>query len=139
MATDTQLDSWDDLQKTLTGKQLKVFFIIQAKPSTGREIAEALKSEQDDWITPRIAELRHLGMVQDSGLRRVNEKSRKKNIVWEKVPGDKPRKMPKKKVASAWAETDGAGNFLRASPIRAGAFQTPCKIIFYVYQRPGNE
>ena len=78
---DTQLEAWQDIQPKLGTKQQEVLNEIRLQPRTGYEIAAAL-----GWYSyrtlPRVTELAKLGLIVDSGRRRINPDSGKKTIVW---------------------------------------------------------
>ncbi len=56
---------------------------------TVREMA-ALLGQDNDNVNPRMSELRAMGKIRDSGVRRVNQHSGRKAVAW--VPGDDPDK-----------------------------------------------
>jgi hypothetical protein len=84
MVRDTQRDAYDSIRETAAGKRLIVFKEIQECSSTMFEIAIKLR-----WpinrISGRITELCKLGLVRDSGERRINPASGRNVIVWEKM------------------------------------------------------
>lgn len=131
MTTDTQFESWEALQDTLGHKQLKIFFRLADRPSTGAELAKALGITRD-WITPRISELRDLGMVEDSNIRRVNPESGKLNIVWQKVPGPCPKPRMKTVTAKGWAIFYEDGSFCSASKDKTSDDSKPCEIRYKI-------
>lgn len=80
---DTQLDSWDDIQSTLSEKRLIVYKAISGG-STLFEICKKL-----GWpvnrVSGRVTELRKSGRIVDSGIRRINPDSGKSGIVWSQL------------------------------------------------------
>ena len=79
---DTQLAAWGDIQIKLGTHQKQVLEVIAAAPATGYEAANVL-----GWYSyrtlPRITELAKKGLVEDSGIRRINPESGKQTIVWK--------------------------------------------------------
>jgi len=80
---ETQLDAWDDLQQTVANKRARVLRVIRGfgTGATFHEIATFL-GVPINRVTGRVRELVQAGTVEDSGERRINPNSGKKNIVW---------------------------------------------------------
>lgn len=69
MVTDTSLQAFEDLQPVIGVRQSQVFAILKSLgPSSNMELARAL-GWSVSCVTPRIVELRKLGLVRDAGVR----------------------------------------------------------------------
>ena len=134
MATDTQLESWEEVKKNLTKRQRQVFEVIEKAPSTGCEVGWKLNAAESAWVTARIAELRHLGLVEDSTERRRNLDSKKNNIIWRRC--DSPKPVEKVVTAKAWATLDDKGRLLRVDLFRFDEPQTACIVRYTVVKKP---
>lgn len=66
----------------------KVYRLLLSKPLTSHEVADEL-GESDKSTSPRISELRKLGLVVATGIRRLN-KSGKPAAEWSAVPRKEP-------------------------------------------------
>lgn len=82
MKPETQLDSWDSLQETISSKRLKVFKAIES--NEGATLFELTKIL--NWpvnrVSGRVTELAKNELIVDSGTRRTNPESGKTGIVW---------------------------------------------------------
>lgn len=78
---DTQRAAWRDVQDALGEKQRMVLEVITNGPATGYEVAKQLGWHSYRTL-PRITELTKAGLLEDSGLRRINPESGKNTIVW---------------------------------------------------------
>jgi predicted transcriptional regulator len=80
MATDTSLEAYRSLEpdvlRTLRGK---VFARIASDPCTSEE-AETALCLSSNTVVPRIWELRKMGLVRDSGLRRKTRSGRNARV-----------------------------------------------------------
>ena len=80
---DTSIDAAKDIAPKVGRLQGLVLASVRnagARGVTTNEIAELLNIGRDS-IQPRTSELKRLGLIRDSGLRRLNE-NRKSAIVW---------------------------------------------------------
>lgn len=84
--SDTQIDSWDSLQPTISEKRQKVLDRIIDSDYRGMTLFEL--EEVLQWpinrISGRVTELAKMGRIIDSFHRRTNPKSNKAGIVWIK-------------------------------------------------------
>jgi hypothetical protein len=80
--TDTSRDAAHDMKPKAETLRLKVLGVLRLAPHglTTQEISERLLVGYPS-IQPRTSELRNMGMITDSGRRRLNS-SGKKAIVW---------------------------------------------------------
>ena len=87
--TDTAIAAAESINPHLGKLQCAVFSAVQQRGPVGAtsdEVAEVLDWER--WaVRPRAAELRRLGRIRDSKMRRVNRASGRAAIVWVAVDG----------------------------------------------------
>lgn len=81
MIHDTQQGAWNDLQDTLGAKQAAVLAELERGPATLFELTRRLGMPVNR-ISGRITELSARGLIQDTGIRRINPESGKGGIVW---------------------------------------------------------
>ncbi len=85
--SDTSQEAADSINPTLVQSQRTVFgALVEAGPMTGDQMAERIGWER--WaVRPRLAELKRLGRIRDTGERRVNQASGRRASVWRAVDG----------------------------------------------------
>lgn len=88
--TDTQLESWDQLQEFLPEKRRRVFGEIRSRiKATEFQVAKAL-GVPTHYVSGMITRLRDDGIVADSGERTINPASGRSVILWTL-----PKHLPK--------------------------------------------
>ena len=92
--TDTSLEAADSIAHQVNTLRAQCLDILRRASMTADEVAGAL-AESILTIRPRIAELRRLGMIADTGARRQNASGRNA-IVWQAISTcvDKTRPDP---------------------------------------------
>ena len=80
---DTQLDSWNKVQRSLGKRQREVLEVVKVRNgAAGFEVASVLH-RQTYTVLPRITELSDRGFLKDSGRRVWNPVTRRSVIIWE--------------------------------------------------------
>ncbi len=81
---DTSHAAWDSVEPKAEILRGKVLARVRMSPYGGYTTSElaALLELPRDSISPRIAELRHKGLVFDSGFRRLMLETNRRQIVW---------------------------------------------------------
>ena len=85
---ETSIAAADALKDHLGNLQLKVLADVRAAGAEGRTSRECAASTglEYDSCQPRLSELRRMGKIRDSGLRRLNATG-KKAICWVAIGG----------------------------------------------------
>ncbi len=129
---ETQLDSWDKLQDNLSCRQEAVFKAVARKPSTLFELTDWM-GKPVNHISGRITELKRMGRVRDSGLRRENPRTGKRGIVWEAIAAEQAVPLleePGEKRVKAWGWRTQEGRFMAYSIQPKLDDAKPCFIVF---------
>jgi hypothetical protein len=75
----------------------RVLSVVEAKPSTPEEVQILLEAEGVfhlvSAIRPRFTELKAMGMVRDSGARRIGESGRCKSVVWRATTAEERQQV----------------------------------------------
>lgn len=79
--TDTSLEAAEDMEPKAAGLRRRVLSVLSEWSMTADECAVTLGLDKLS-IRPRCAELRELGAIEDSKVRRFND-SGKRAIVWQ--------------------------------------------------------
>lgn len=80
----TQIDSVKSLQETISEKRLKVLNAIEVLNGACLfEICEFLKWPVNR-VSGRVTELQKDGLIENSGLTKINKESGKKGILWQR-------------------------------------------------------
>lgn len=87
LGSDTSREAAESINDFLPACQRSVLgALADGVTLTGDEIAERIGWER--WaVRPRLAELKRLGKIRDTGARRVNRASGRRAAVWEAING----------------------------------------------------
>lgn len=80
---DTQLQAYESIKSVLGKRQKQVFESICENPKTAYDLSNSLNLPINS-ISGRITELAKLGIIYDSGERKINSFSGKKCVLWKK-------------------------------------------------------
>jgi len=80
MVQQTSLSAYEEIKSKLGKRQAEVMSLLSASeyPLANREIAKILNREINT-ITPRVKELRELGLVESFGIKIINGR---RNLAW---------------------------------------------------------
>lgn len=84
MIRDTSLEAYGAVKPELNELQADVLAVVKDLRPTAEEAADAM-GRYLYTVAPRITELQKLGLVRDSGERRMTRR-RRRAVVWEAVP-----------------------------------------------------